>query len=105
MTEETKKRGRKAKPKYELVCDHQDHLKKIGCDIDWLAGLNTEYGFDKFEYVHKFRAFRCYRGDKHVDWIDVNDLALLNGKRRLEVIMQKHQPVNPKKAVINLPWR
>ena len=105
MTEETKKRGRKPKPKYELVCEEQDYLKEIGCDLKWLDGLHEEYGFDRFEYLHKFRAFRCYKDLIHVDWVDVNDLALMNGKRRLEVIMLKHQPVSPKRAVINYPWR
>lgn len=105
MTEETKKRGRKPKPKYELVCEEQGYLKKIGCDLKWLDGLHEEYGFDRFEYLHKFRAFRCYKESIHVDWVDVNDLALMNGKRRLEVIMLKHQPVSPKRAVINYPWR
>ena len=105
MSEEPKKRTRKKKPKYELVCEHTDHLKQIGCDLDWLSGLHDEYGFERFEYLHKFRAFRCYKDGHHVDWIDVNDLALMNGKRRLEVIMQKHQPVSPRRAVINLPWR
>jgi len=105
MSEEPKKRTRKPKPKYELVCEHQDYLKGIGLDFAWLDNLNKQYEFDKFEYLHKFRAFRCYKEGRHVDWIDVNELALLNGKRKLEVIMLRHQPVNLKKAVINLPWR
>ena len=105
MTEETKKRGRKTKPKYEVVCHDADHLEKIGCQLDWLKPLHDRYGFEKFEYIHKFRAFRCYKDGQHVDWIDVNDLALINGKRRLEVILLKHQPISPKRAVINYPWR
>ena len=36
MTEETKKRARKAKPKYEVVCSEPDHLKSVGFDMDWL---------------------------------------------------------------------
>jgi len=105
MTEETKKRGRKAKPKYEVVCEHTDHLDKIGCELDWLTPLHERYGFEKFEYIHKFRAFRCYRDGLHVDWIDVNNLALINGKRRLEAIPMQHQPLSPKRAIINYPWR
>lgn len=105
MSEEPKKRTRKPKPKYELVCEHQDYLKSIGFDFAWLDNLSKPYEFEKFEYLHKFRAFRCYKEGRHVDWIDVNDLALLNGKRKLEIIMLRHQPVNSKKAVINLPWR
>jgi len=105
MTEEPKKRTRKAKPKYEVVCDNTEHLAKIGCELDWLDRLHERYGFEKFEYLHKFRAFRCYKDGQHVDWIDVNDLAVINGKRRLEVILLRHQPVNVKRAVIQYPWR
>ena len=105
MSEEPKKRTRKAKPKYEVVCEQTDHLEKIGCELDWLKSLHDRYGFEKFEYIHKFRAFRCYKDGRHVDWIDVNDLALINGKRRLEVILLKHQPISPKRAIINYPWR
>ena len=105
MTEETKKRARKAKPKYEVVCSEPDHLKSVGFDMDWLGGLADQYQLDKFEYLHKFRAFRCYKGGQHVDWIDINDLSLLNGKRRLEDIRLRHQPISPKRAVINYPWR
>lgn len=105
MSEEPKKRTRKAKPKYEVICEQTDHLEKIGCELDWLKPLHERYGFEKFEYIHKFRAFRCYKDGLHVDWIDVNDLALINGKRRLEVILLKHQPISPKRAVINYPWR
>jgi hypothetical protein len=32
-------------------------------------------------------------------------LSLLNGKRRLEDIRLRHQPISPKRAVINYPWR
>ena len=49
MTEETKKRARKAKPKYEVVCSEPDHLKSVGFDMDWLGGLADQYQFDKFE--------------------------------------------------------
>ncbi len=105
MTEEPKKRTRKAKPKYELVCAETDHLDFIKFDVDWLGNLADEYQFEKFEYLHKFRSFRCYKDGHHVDWIDVNDIALLNGKRRLEDIKLKHQPLSPKRAIIKYPWR
>jgi hypothetical protein len=42
---------------------------------------------------------------KHLDWIDVNDLSLLNGGRRLDEIRLKHQAVSPKRAVIQYAWR
>ena len=103
--EEVKKPRRKAKPKYEVICDRQDHLDEIGFDLKWLDGLAEQYKFNQFQYLHKFRAFRCYKDGHHVDWIDVNDVALLNGKRRLEEIKLRHQPVSPKRAVIKFPWR
>ena len=105
MSEEPKKRPRKAKPKYEVVCDHTDHLDSIGCELSWLDKLNERYGFEKFEYIHKFRAFRCYKDGQHVDWIDVNNLALINGKRRIEEILMNHQPLSPTRAIIQYPWR
>ena len=94
------KRGRKTQPKYEVVCDHKDWLTNSNFRFEWLDKLNTDYGFDKFQYLHKFRAFRCYKEEQHLDWIDVNDLALLNGERRIMEILLKHQQVSPKRAVI-----
>jgi len=103
--EEVKPKKRATKSKIEVVCAEPDYLKKIKFDMGWLQKVGTQYGIDKFEYIHKFRAFRCYKSGQHVDWIDVNDLALLNGERRLVQILLKHQPVSPKRAVINYPWR
>jgi hypothetical protein len=105
MSEEPKKRTRKAKPKYEVICEHTDHLDSIGCQLSWLDKLNEKYGFERFEYIHKFRAFRCYLDGQHVDWVDVNDLALINGHRRLENILLRHMQVDVKRAVIKYPWR
>ena len=99
------KRGRKTKPKYEVVCDEKDWLTSSNFKFEWLDKLHTDYGFDKFQYLHKFRAFRCYKEEQHLDWIDVNDLALLNGERRIMEILLKHQQVSPKRAVIQYPWR
>jgi len=103
--EEVKPKKRAAKSKIEVVCSEEEYLNSIKFDMDWLQKLGTQYGIDKFEYMHKFRAFRCIKADQHIDWIDVNDLALLNGKRRLVQILSKHQPISPKRAVINYPWR
>ncbi len=87
VQEEPKKRGRPPKEKKaEVICDHKDHL-------------------EKYEYLHKFRAFRCYKDGMHVDWIDINTLSLLNGGRRLEPILLRHQPVPPRRAIIEYPWR
>jgi hypothetical protein len=99
------KRGRKTQPKYEVVCDHKDWLTSSKFKFEWLDKLHEQYGFDKFQYLHKFRAFRCYKNEQHLDWIDVNDLALLNGERRIMEILLKHQQVSPKRAVIQYPWR
>tara|TARA_Y100001938_G_C8090566_1_gene434778 strand:+ start:2651 stop:2974 length:324 start_codon:yes stop_codon:yes gene_type:complete len=81
-----------------------DYLETIGFDFDWLQKLADEYKFDKFEYVHKFRAFRCYQKNVHVEWIDVNMLAVKNGKRQLCEIMMKHQPLGKHRKIIYLPW-
>ena len=99
------KRGRKAQPKYDVVCDEKPWLESSGFKFEWLDKLHEQYGFDKFQYLHKFRAFRCYKDEQHLDWIDVNDLALLNGERRIMQILLKHQQVSPKRAVIQYPWR
>tara|TARA_R110000822_G_scaffold19230_2_gene62886 strand:+ start:228 stop:542 length:315 start_codon:yes stop_codon:yes gene_type:complete len=104
MSEE-KPKGRAVKPKYEVVCDNKDYLTALNFDFKWLESLSKEYDFSQFQYIHKFRAFRCYKNNQHVDWIDINDLALLNGKRRLDEIRLKHQTVSPKRAVIEYPWR
>ena len=100
--EEVKKKGRPKKetPPVEVVCDEREYLQEKSFKFEWLDLLASQYGFDKFEYLHKFRAFRCYRENKHLDWIDVNDLSLLNGGRRLDEIRLKHQAVSPKRDVI-----
>lgn len=105
--EEVKKKGRPKKedPPVEVVCDEREYLQEKGFKFEWLDLLASQYGFDKFEYLHKFKAFRCYRQDKHLDWIDINDLSLLNGGRRLDEILLKHQAVSPKRAVIQYAWR
>ena len=79
-------------------------LKTVGLDSEWLASLANQYNFSKFEYVHKFRAFRCYQDIKHVEWIGINDLAMLNGKEHLCQILQKHQEVDASRSIIHLPW-
>jgi len=89
----------------EVVCDEKAYLTEKKFKFEWLDSLAEQYGFDKFEYLHKFRAFRCYREDKHLDWVDINDLSLINGGRRLEEIRLKHQAVSPRRAVIQYPWR
>ena len=89
----------------EVVCDEKAYLTEKKFKFEWLDSLAEQYGFDKFEYLHKFRAFRCYKEDKHLDWVDINDLSLINGGRRLEEIRLKHQAVSPRRAVIQYPWR
>jgi hypothetical protein len=105
--EEVKKKGRPKKetPSVEVVCDERQYLLSRDFKFEWLDLLAAQYGFDKFEYLHKFKAFRCYREGKHLDWIDINDLSLLNGGRRLDEILLKHQAVSPKRAVIQYAWR
>ncbi len=89
----------------EVVCDEKAYLTQKKFQFEWLDSLAEQYGFDKFEYLHKFRAFRCYKEDRHLDWVDINDLSLINGGRRLEEIRLKHQAVSPRRAVIQYPWR
>ncbi len=104
---ETKRRKKKTVEKIfpdESATYKPDYLESIGFDYDWLDLLAKEYKFDKFEYVHKFRAFRCYQKNVHVEWIDVNMLAVKNGKRRLCEIMLKHQPLGKHRKIIHLPW-
>jgi len=110
MTEEKPKRKRTAsRTKKEknviVVRDDDGFLDKIGAKQEWLGNLALQYNFDRFEYVHKFRAFRCYRGAQHVEWVDVNELSLLNGGRRLVEIRLKHQPVSKSREIIERPWR
>lgn len=87
-----------------LSKDELKFLDSIGVKTEWLASLANQYGFTKFRYMAKFKAFRCYRENRHVDWIDVNDLALLNGSKQLIQIKQKHQQLPVKRRVIKLPW-
>ena len=74
----TEKRKRAAKPKYEVICEYREWLESQGFKFEWLDKLNADYGFDKFEYIPKFKAFRCYKEEQHLDWADVNDVAMLN---------------------------
>ena len=108
MTETKKPRTRKAKPvEPEVLLINMDsgYFTKIGFDTDWIIKLAQQYGFDRMEYVHKFRAFRCYKQEQHIEWTDVNELAILNGKRPLDVIVQKHQPLSKARQIIYRPWR
>jgi hypothetical protein len=107
MTEAVKKRRVKREDPTgpEIACDEKPYLIDLGFKFEWLYDLAEQYGFEKFEYIHKFRAFRCYRAGKHVDWVDINDLSLINGGRRLVEIRLKHQAVSPRRAVIQYPWR
>lgn len=96
-------------PSADFVVANLDHLGKqqlenIGFNFEWLRAIRKEYKFDSFEYVKKFRAFRCIQEDRHVEWIDVNTLALLNGKQALCVILNKHQPLSKARKIIQLPW-
>ena len=52
---------------------------------EWLAKIANEYGFTKFEHVARFGAFRCYKGPKHVEWIDYKELAVENDDMRFHL--------------------
>ena len=95
------------KPKIQITITEKDSnfFKSIGFKAEWLASIANQYDFDRFHYVHKFRAFRCYQGNKHLDWISLNDLGLLNIKQELTQTLMKHQPLQKNKQIIKLPWR
>jgi hypothetical protein len=105
MTKEAKKRAVKATAKVLVAESGKKFLDEKGFDMKWLDKLAEQYKFDQFDYVAKFCAFRCYKEGKHVEWIDVNALALLNGKRKLTEILNKHYPVDKSRAIIEFPWR
>jgi hypothetical protein len=83
----------------------KQYLESIGFDFDWFATMATKYRIDKFEYMHKFRAFRAYREDKHVDWITINDFGLCNGKRNMVEILLKHSEPAAERRVFDFHWR
>ncbi len=95
------------KPSLNIGITEKDnqYFKAIGLKAEWLASLANQYGFTRFQYIAKFKAFRCYIEGKHVDWIDINDLALLNGEKKKADIKLRHQAVSPSRQVIKLPWR
>jgi hypothetical protein len=39
-----------------------------------LNSFCDKWGFEKVEFVRQVRAFRIYKGNTHVDWIDLNEL-------------------------------
>lgn len=81
------------------------YLKSIGFDYDWLLPLANQYNIDKFEYLHKFKAFRAYRGEMHVDWVSVNDVSIYSGKREICEILLKHSNVDKSRRVFDFNWR
>lgn len=100
--------GLSESPEYTLIIsdEEREKLSKLkGFDFKWLDSLATQYNFNKYEYMDKFHAFRCYQHGDHVDWIDVNDLSLLNCGRPLIKILLKHQPLSPARQVIKYNWR
>lgn len=78
------------------------YLEKIGFKEHWLARYIEDYNIEMFEYIHKFRAFRCYIDKEHVDWIDVNRVALDNGAREVCDILLAHQPLPQSRKVIGV---
>lgn len=83
--------------------DDAEFLKKIGFKPDWLAALANQFDFTSFKYIHKFKAFRCYRDKKHCDWIDVNELSIYQIRKDITSILQRYQPLLKSKKIIT--WR
>jgi len=42
--------------------------------IEALKDFSKNNKFTRVVFVRQFRAFRLYRGDSHVDWINLNEL-------------------------------
>lgn len=93
-----------AKPDIVITQQSKDHLKSLGFEFDWLKAIAKTYKFDSFNYIEKFCAFHCVKDGRHVEWIDVNTLALLNGRQMLCTILNKHQPLGKSRKIIKLPW-
>ena len=85
--------------------EEKEHLVKIGLKNEWLFSLANQYNFDKFVYAKKFKAFRCYLGNNHRDWITINDLGLLHERKELVRSLINPQFLPKKKQIIKLPWR
>lgn len=81
------------------------YLDSIGFDLNWFASIANQYGIDRFEYIHKFRAFRAYKSGVHADWLSINDVGLLNNKRDMCEILLKHGNVSKERRVFNFHWR
>lgn len=81
------------------------YLDSIGFNFDWIGPVAAQYNINKFEYLHKFKAFRAYVDGQHKDWITINDFALLNDQRNLCEILLKHQNVSADRAVFKFHWR
>ena len=80
-------------------------LKSIGFKNEWLNSIANQYDFDRFQYMHKFKAFRCYKGNNHLDWISVNDLSTLNIHKEITHTLLTFQPLQKDKQIIKLAWR
>jgi len=87
-----------------MQVNNSDHiyLNSVGFKEAWLGKYMDEDGIEKFEYIHKFRAFRCYIKGQHVDWVDINRIALDNGAREVCEILLSHQPLPQHRKVIGV---
>ena len=95
------------KPKLEVKIDSisYNQIKNLGIKDEWIASIANQYGFEKLEYMTKFKSFRCYLGGRCADWVSLNDLSIANGGKNVIEIMTPSRPVNKKKAIIKFPWR
>lgn len=94
-------------PKLNIIVteDELKFFKNIGLKPEWIEEIANRYGFDKFQYIAKFKAFRCFKEGKLLDWISINDLSMLHLKTQIVQIPLKHQELPPERQVIKLPWR
>lgn len=96
--------GPKRKTQIPLDCNKSDlnYFDAIGFKEHWLAKYIEDHQIERFQYIHKFRAFRCYLNGQHVDWIDINQVSIDNGSRELCEILMPHQPLPSHRRVIGV---
>ena len=95
------------RPSFEVNITKADEklFKTIGFKAEWLASIANQYDFNRFVYIDKFKAFRCYQGNNHLDWIAINDLSMINIKKEITHSYLNPQPLQKDKMIIKLPWR
>lgn len=74
------KKKKAARPLFQIIGERPHQIPDT-----WLARIANEYGFDRFEHIKKFGAFRCYKAGKLVEWIDYRELARENEDYKFDI--------------------